>query len=185
MGALVEEYAGGRINRTQFHVLYSRYSEQRSIIEKLMERNPDSDAWKQVMRTRGQTGFLRAQFQARPIMFAVAARGRATPMLTSGGPGLEAAAVERLLTGLWRLPPAEGSMLGRKEQPDGTWIILAASTFAATLVHFTLEPSSGQARLVRDLHADFERANRLPLSRQLYQAERMVFPQRALIEQTS
>jgi len=48
-----------------------------------------------------------------------------------------------------------------------------------------LEPSSGQARLVRDLHADFERANRLPLSRQLYQAERMVFPQRALIEQTS
>ena len=48
---------------------------------------------------------------------------------------------------------------------------------------FSLEPSIAQARLVRDLHADFERANQAALARGWIVPERMVFPQRALVEE--
>jgi hypothetical protein len=47
---------------------------------------------------------------------------------------------------------------------------------------FNAEPSNAQARLVRDLHADFERANQAALARGWIVPERMVFPQRALVE---
>jgi hypothetical protein len=50
------------------------------------------------------------------------------------------------------------------------------------MVMFMLEPSTVQLNRVRDLHADFERANRSALERSTKTFDRMVFPQRALVE---
>src|SRR3954463_3466970 len=47
MELVSDEFAQGKINRAQFNAVYKRYSEQRTIIERLLERNPDSEAWKQ------------------------------------------------------------------------------------------------------------------------------------------
>jgi hypothetical protein len=47
---------------------------------------------------------------------------------------------------------------------------------------FMLEPSPMQANKVRDLHSDFERANRMALERGTKSLDRLVFPQRALVE---
>src|SRR3954463_16120705 len=49
MELVSDEFAQGKINRGQFNAVYKRYSEQRTIIERLIERNPNSDAWKQVI----------------------------------------------------------------------------------------------------------------------------------------
>jgi seryl-tRNA synthetase len=72
--------------------------------------------------------------------------------------------------------------LGRRAIDEDHWLILAVGEHAATAVIFSLEPSFAQARLVRDLHADFERANKAALARGWIVPDHMVFPQRALTE---
>lgn len=181
---LVSEYAQGGINRVQFNALYQRYSDQRAIIEKLMERNPDNEAWRQVVSNRGQTGFLRARLEAQPLYYGVYAANVFSPLFTGGS--FEAAVdfpKDALLRAVWAMPNRPPIGLGRKPLGADQWLVMAAGGKAATLVVFSLEPSKTQALLLRDLHLDFERANQMALDRGWLAAERLVFPQRALFEQ--
>lgn len=182
--ALVDEYAHGELNRVQFNALYQRYSEQRAIIEKLMERNPASEAWRQVLGSRGQTGFLRARLEAQPISYGVYARGQSAALLSGGPQSLEATfPAEAVLRAIWAMAHRPAIGLGRKPLRNDEWLVMAVGSTAATMVIFSLEPSKTQAQLLRDLHVDFERANQLALSRGWLAADRLVFPQRALFEQ--
>jgi len=181
---LVDEYAAGKINRAQFHALYKRYSEQRAVIEKLMERNPESEAWKQVLRSQGQTGFLRSRFESQPILYAIFARNQTIPVHAGGHHPLNPNVTQPLLQALWRSSQLPAVGLGRKALENDEWLVLAVGEYAATIVIFSLEPSSGQAKLVRDLHLDFERANHIALSRGMVAIDRLVFPQRALVERS-
>lgn len=182
MEVVADEFAHGKINRAQFNAVYKRYSEQRAIIERLVERNPDSDAWKQVIGVKGQTGFLRHHFEAQPAYFAVYHRSSPQPIMTGGKQPPENALITPLLKGVWLMKDRPKQALGRKPIGDARWLLLAVGDYAATAVMFSLEPSNAQARLVRDLHADFERANQAALARGWIVPERMVFPQRALLE---
>jgi hypothetical protein len=180
----VDEYAKGLINRVQFNALYQRYNEQRAIIEKLMQRNPDGDAWRQVMSNRGQTGFLRARLEAQPVSLNVYAAAQTVPLLTGGPQALGALfPAEAALRAVWAMPNRPPIGLGRKPLRDDAWLVMAIGARAATLVIYSLEPSKSQAQLLRDLHVDFERANQLLLERNWLAPERLVFPQRALFEQ--
>ncbi|HYO89840.1 MAG TPA: hypothetical protein VER79_14420 [Candidatus Limnocylindrales bacterium] len=182
--ALVEEYAQGALNRVQFNALYQRYSDQRAIIEKLVQRNPDSEAWRQVVSSRGQTGFLRARLEAQPISYRVYAADRHSPLLSGGECTTDAEfPAEAVLRAVWAMPNRPAIGLGRKPLDDDRWLVMAVGSAAATLVIFSLEPSKTQAQLLRDLHIDFEHANQMALARGWLVAERLVFPQRALFEQ--
>lgn len=181
--ALVNEYAQGGINRAQFSALYQRYSDQRAIIEKLMERNPDNEAWRQVVSNRGQTGFLRARLEAQPLYYGVYAANTFSPLFAGGS--LEAAVDfprDAMLRAVWNMPNRPPIGLGRKSLAADQWLVLAVGGKAATLVVFSLEPSKTQAQLLRDLHLDFERANQMAFERGWLAADRLVFPQRALFE---
>ncbi|MFN8531149.1 MAG: hypothetical protein U0670_21305 [Anaerolineae bacterium] len=182
MEAVSDEFAQGTINSVQFNAMYRRYSEQRTIIEKLIERDPESDAWRRVMSVKGQTGFLRTQFEALPLYYAVFQANSSRPLLMGG----KQTPIEVLLTviaeKLWALPNRPNPGLARKTLSTGQWVIVATGSHAGTFVVFSLEPSNAQARLIRDLHADFERANAAAFERNQLIPERMVFPQRALAE---
>jgi len=165
--------------------MYKRYSEQRAIIERLLERNPDSDAWKQVLGVKGHTGFLRSHYEAQPMFFIVYRHGTPKAILAGGKDTPTDVEVMPVLQMVWKMPNRPKVGLGRRQFPSGNWMLLATGEHAATAVIFTLEPSAAQARLVRDLHADFERANQAALARGWIVQERMVFPQRALVETNS
>jgi hypothetical protein len=179
---IANEFARGSMNRAQFYALYKRYMEQRTIIERLMQRNPTSDAWKQVLGVRGHTTFLRAQYQAQVTAFGVYALSPARPLLHGGRPVHGWSGVERLLRQIDRIGHRDGQSLGRRMIAEDIWLILAVGAHTATAVIFQLEPSLMQARQVRDLHADFERANHTLLMRDGYPRDRLVFPQRSLLE---
>src|SRR5262245_27349023 len=66
MEGVARDYAGGKLNRAQFNAIYGRYDEQRKIIERLLERDPENDAWQHVAEP-GHTQFLLNHFQARPL----------------------------------------------------------------------------------------------------------------------
>ncbi len=182
MEIVADEFAQGKMNRAQFNAVYKRYSEQRSIIERLVERNPDSEAWKQVIGVKGQTGFLRHHFEAQALYYAVYHRSSPKPIMTGGKTAPDATVIIPLLKSIWTMKNRPKQALGRKQVGDTNWLLLAIGDHAATAVMFSLEPSNAQSRLVRDLHADFERANQAALSRGWIVPERMVFPQRALVE---
>ncbi|MBE2267341.1 MAG: hypothetical protein IAE80_03855 [Anaerolinea sp.] len=182
MEFVADEFAQGNINRAQFNAVYKRYSEQRAIIERLIERNPDSDAWKQVVSLKGQTGFLRHHFEAQPLYFAAYHKSSPKPIMSEGKSPPPEGVITSLLKGVWLMKNRPKHALGRKPIGESHWLLLAVGDFAATAVLFSLEPSNAQARLVRDLHADFERANQAALERGWIVPERMVFPQRAITE---
>lgn len=182
METIADEFAQGKINRAQFNAMYKRYSEQRTIIEKLLQRNPETDAWRQVMSTKGYTSFLRSHFEAQPVYYAVHAHDQVKPIILGGSKQTNEAFVEPVLQMLWQMSNRPKTGVGRKTLPTGEWLILAVGEYALTAVVFSLEPSIEQARLVRDLHNDFERANQAALARKWIVPERMVFPQRALVE---
>ncbi len=182
MELISDEFSQGKINRAQFNAMYKRYSEQRTIIERLLERNPQSQAWRQVIGVKGQTGFLRQHFEAQPLYFALYRHHHYEPIMSGGKLPPDPLLIKPVLTLVWSMSNRPKNGLGRKPMGDTQWLILAVGESAATAVMFSLEPSIAQARLVRDLHADFERANQAALARGWVVPERMVFPQRALVE---
>jgi hypothetical protein len=183
MEVISTEFAEGRINRSQFNAVYGRYSEQRAIIERIIERNPDSRAWKQVIGTTGHTNFLRQHFEAQPLYFIVYRHRIPEPLMVGGKTTPEMTQIAPILKGLWAMPNRPKTGLARKLIGEQQWLIMAMGEHALTMVVFLLEPSVAQAAMIRDMHADFERANNAALSRQVMHADRMVFPQRALVDE--
>lgn len=179
---VADEFAAGSLNRAQFTAMYQRYSDQRAIIERLIARNPDSDAWRQVLSVPGQTGFLRAQHAAMVLACAVYQEGNLSPLLKIGAPSLTSGLAASILLRLWSRADRPVPGLGRRAIDLGEWLIVAAGQRAATLVIFSQEPAARQAIVVRDTHADFERANLTLLARGTVSPERLVFPQRGLLE---
>lgn len=182
MEAIADEFADGRLNRAQFNAVYKRYSEQRAIIERLIERNPDSDAWRNVFASQGQTGFLRTQYAAAPVCYSVYLHHQTDALIAGGRRPMDEAMLSPILRSIWRMRNRPAIGVGRRMIAHGEWLILTVGEYASTAVVFSLEPSISQARLVRDLHTDFERANQAALERGWIARERMVFPQRSLVE---
>lgn len=182
MATVADEFAEGKINRAQFNAMYRRYSEQRSIIERMVERNPETDAWKQVLGVKGQTSFLRSRYEAQTLYYVVYRHNRYEPITAEGKSPSNVTEILTALNRVWSMPSRPEVGLGRKAIDENHWLILASGAHAVTAVVFSLEPSITQARLVRDLHSDFERANQAALVRGWIVPDHMVFPQRALTE---
>lgn len=184
METVAAEFAQGKINRAQFNAMYGRYSEQRVIIQRLIERNPESKAWKQVLSSTGHTEFLRSHFGAQALYYIVYRHNASEPLIVGGKTTPQYQTLMPILKGLWSMPNRPKSGLARKAMGEDLWLIVALGEYAVSLVMFLLEPSSAQAAIVRDLHADFERANHAALARDTGRLDRMVFPQRALVEES-
>lgn len=181
MESVAGEFADGKINRAQFNAVYGHYGEQRIIIERLLERNPETTAWKRVAQP-GRTDFLRTHFEAQAAYFIVFQHQRRDPLTTGGEqPEGTTQAIRRALKHLWSMDEMPETGLARQEIDENRWLILANGKLAVTIVIFNLQPAQAQVHLIRDLHQDFERANRLSLQRNL-PADMMVFPQRSLIQ---
>jgi hypothetical protein len=180
MESVAADFSSGRINRAQFNAIYAHYSDQRTIIERLLQRNPDNDAWRQAAMP-GHTGFLREHFEAQPIFYVVFRHHQRYPLITGGEqPPRAREHIAKILKGLWNAEESPREGLARKEMGGGHWLVMAVGEYSLTVVIYSLQPALVQNNLVRDLHADFERANKISLERNLA-PERMVFPQRSLI----
>ncbi|MHB8629821.1 MAG: hypothetical protein ACYDBJ_26065 [Aggregatilineales bacterium] len=180
---VASEFAEGKINRAQFSSMYAYYNEKRIIIEQLLRRDPDTQAWQSVARA-GHTGFLRQHFEARVIAFGVYDAGTFEPFVAQGTVTLPGDVIQPILTALYIVQRNRKELkpISRKAT-NGRWLVIVPGTFATAIALFSLEPATQQVALVRDLHYDFERANRRILERGIRQPDQLVFPHRALFEQ--
>ncbi len=182
LSEIAQEFADGILNRAQFHAIYNRYSEQRRIIEALIARNPDSDAWQQVALT-GHTSFLRQHFKARVRFFALFALGSTTPIIHYGKQPPSAQEILPILKGLPAILKKRGTLKpASKALRNGQWLSVVPGQYTVSIVVYSLEPSIEQVGQIADLHSDFERANVHSLLNGEYITQRLVFPQRAMFE---
>lgn len=181
---ITREYADGKINAAQYNAMYRYYMEKTAIIEKILERDPQSETWRNVAAP-GSTAFLRERFEARLLYCVVFRRGdEKAPLLTEGRlPQKAAVELHRTLQSLWSSPHWR-SGVARKSLGDGMWMLLVLGERSLTAALFLFQPSNLTINKVRDLHTDFERANHLMLVRGTAAAQ-MVFPQRALFKAPS
>lgn len=180
MEEVANEYAERKISRAQFNAIYAHYSEQRALIERIISRDPQNEGWKQAARS-GKTDFLREHFEARPVNYVIYLHRQNKPLM-GGGTRPDMQRIASLLRALWGMEKLRVGV-ARLALKSPYWLIMAAGYYSVTFVTFHLEPSGVQANRVKDLHEDFERANRIFLERGRINKARLVYPQRALLEQ--
>lgn len=179
-----QEYNEGKLNRAQFNALYAQYNEKRTIIEAMLARDPDTQAWRRVAQP-GHTGFLRGHFEAHVLSFAICEYGKDytanTPIAEQGDPEIAQSDMAKAMNALnpsherGIVPKASG-----REAENGRWLYAIPGKYTTALVLYSLEPSMRQSEFARDLHSDFERANRTILERGSRGADQLVIPHRAL-----
>lgn len=177
---VAKEFADGNLNRAQFVAMYAHYNEKRIIIERLLTRDPGTQAW-QTVATPGLTTFLREHYEARVLSFAVYDLNTNELISSQGEPLLPIDLANKIITAIRMvLQNHQNLSAQRKALENDQWAVFIPGRYTVAIVTFSLEPSSQQVRLVQDLHRDFERANRQMLERGVRQAEQLVFPYRAL-----
>jgi hypothetical protein len=183
MAAVATEFAQGKINRAQFDAIYSRYSEQRDIVERLLARNPESQAWQSVIQP-GHTSFLRKYYEAHVESYAIYDQETDALVTVTGAVQLEPSQIEAVLRRLKTIRSERGNPgPAHKKIGDGRFVLFTPGELTIAVVIFNREPSAMQIRRVGDIHHDFERANLQTLKRRDYTVEALVFPHRALFEE--
>jgi hypothetical protein len=176
--ALIAEYANGAINMAQFNALYHYLAERRMALERSLS-DPSAEDWHDAAQG-GMTGELRARFQARLLFLAVFRQVTEQPLFVTGKLSTKAAqSVAHLVRTLWAKAAWQAGTF-RYSIGQGYWLVVVmGEARTMSLAAFSLAPAPLQVNQLRDLHNDFERANRYALARQL-PPDRLVFPQRAL-----
>lgn len=182
MALVAAEFAEGKLNQAQFDAIYARYSEQRDITERLLTRDPESQAWQSVVRP-GHTEFLKQHYEARPLSYAIFDLETYGRIIVTGRIQIRVQQVRAVLERLKAVMARRGNPgPAQKKLPDGKCVLFVPGDLTAAVVIFSLEPAMGQIERVTDMHRDFERANRRALKTGDYNPRRMVFPHRALFE---
>jgi hypothetical protein len=183
MANLAAEFAQGKLNRDQFDAIYTRYSEQRDIVERLLARNPDSQAWQSVIR-EGHTTFLKQHYASLVLSYAIYDQESFTQITVSGPLQLEHNQIEAVLNRLKAIRDQRGNPgPAQKKIAEGRCVLFAPGEITIAVVIFSREPAAAQIARVQDVHLDFERANQHALRLRDYTVDQLVFPHRALLEE--
>jgi hypothetical protein len=183
MAQIAAEFAEGKLNQAQFDAIYSRYSEQRDITERILTRNPDSQAWQSVIQT-GHTKFLKQHFEARVLSYAIYDQESGEVINLTGPVVMKRAQVSAMLDRLRDVSEARGNPgPAQRKLGDERSVVFMPGERTVAVVIFSRVPAPAQVNRIQDIHRDFERANQHTLRRRDYANSRMVFPHRALFEE--
>lgn len=181
MAKVAMEFAEGKINQAQFQAIYNRYQERRIITEQLLARDPTTDAWQQVL-TEGHTMFLRSQFEARVMGYTLHDKRTGKIIVAHGDFGLSAEQLAHLIRSFYSATTEVfGGGMRSTVVEDGRWVVFVPGDYTTGIMVFSLQPSEGQLRLVKDLHQDFEHANEPTLASGNIDPDALVYPQRFLL----
>ncbi len=183
MARVAEEYAQGKLNRAQFHAIYQRYQEQRDITEAMLQRDPKTGAWQNVVQP-GFTGFLRKHFEAQVISYSIYHIAQKRLIVRTGRLQLPENQVLPILERLNKLLASsqQPPRLTSRKLKDDRVVVLVPGLLALSIVVYSIEPALAQLEMIQDMHRDFERANQQLLQQARFNPREMVFPHRALFE---
>lgn len=162
---LETDFQQGRVNAAQYRAIRRHYLEQREVATRLREAHPESDRWKVVLE-EGKTSFLMQLNEAvchALALYDMAKRERFFVQGTMPPSADEALALLRTF-GPVGSDPSAGRILATQAE-DGSALLLIPGEFTAALVAFSQQPPGWQVRALREVHRNFEAANKVPLAR--------------------
>jgi hypothetical protein len=155
----------GRINASQYRAIRKHYLDQRQVAVRLQRAHPDSDRWRVVLE-EGKTSFL-LQLNEAVLRSFTLYDFRTRVRIYSQGALPPAAEQAFKLLGTFGPdgPQAQpGRMLGMQAE-DGSSYLLIPGKYTVALVVFTQDPPAWQLRAMREVHSNFETANKGTLAR--------------------
>jgi hypothetical protein len=171
---LEQDFQQGRINASQYRAIRRHYLEQRQVAIRLRQAHPESERWRVVLE-EGKTSFLLQLNEAscRGIGF-YAINSRERLFLQGNMPPSAEEAMALLGTfGASGNDSPPGRMLATQAE-DGTTLLLIPGKYTAALVVFSQDPPGWQVRALREVHQNFEAANKAALSRNQHAS--LIFP---------
>jgi hypothetical protein len=162
---LEQDFQHGRINASQYRAIHRHYVEQQEVATRLHKSHPESDRWKVVLE-EGKTEFLLQLNEASCLgvgFYDINTKSR----LHMQGEMPSSAEEAMSLLGTFGSPGSDaptGRMLATQSE-DGTTLLLIPGQHTAALVVFSQDPPGWQVRALREVHQNFEAANRLTLER--------------------
>jgi len=162
---LETDFQQGRVNAAQYRAIRRHYLEQRDVATRLRQAHPESDRWKVVLE-EGKTSFLMQLNEAvchALALYDIAKRERFFLHGTMPPSTEEALALLRTF-GPTGPDPKAGRILATQAE-DGSALLLIPGEFTAALVAFSQQPPGWQVRALREVHRNFEAANKVPLTR--------------------
>jgi hypothetical protein len=176
MSRLVQEFANGEINRTQFHQLYDRYQRQIMAVAQLIAE-VDPTQWKDAIRDTEDTLHLRKRLTAKAVGMSVYYNKSGMPIETLGEFAVEPELIVPMLSS-YRSAAAEIFRAGMRstEMENGQWLCFVPGTFTTLIALFSLEPSENQLEMVERMHQDFETANKAALEAGQVDPEKLAYP---------
>jgi hypothetical protein len=171
---LDEDLQQGRINASQYRAIRRHYLDQRDVAVRLQRSHPESDRWRVVLE-EGKTSFLLQLNEAVLRSFTLYDLRTRARIYNQGNLPSAAEEAVRLLGTFGPDGPQSkpGRMLGMQSD-DGSAYLLIPGNYTAALVVFTQDPPAWQLRAMREVHANFEAANRPTLERG--ERQTLIFP---------
>jgi hypothetical protein len=162
---LEQDLQQGRINASQYRAIHRHYVEQREVALRLRQAYPESDRWRVVLE-EGKTTFLMQLNEAVCLGFALYDMATRERVFVEGRlpPAAEEAMALLRTFGPIGTEASAGRMLATQAE-DGSALLLIPGMFTAALVVFSQQPPGWQVRALREVHRNFETANRTPLTR--------------------
>ncbi len=162
---LEQDFQQGRINASQYRAIHRHYVEQQEVALRLHQSHPDSDRWKVVLE-EGKTSFLLQLNEASCMgvgLYDINTKSRLHMQGELPTSAEEAMSLLGTFGSAGGDAPA-GRMLATQSE-DGTTLLLIPGRYTAALVVFSQDPPGWQVRALREVHQNFEAANRLTLER--------------------
>jgi hypothetical protein len=163
---LEQDFQQGRINASQYRAIYRHYMEQREVALRLREKYPDSDRW-QIVLEEGKTRFLLQLNEAACYSVGLYDIKNRDRIFVQGD--MPAAAEEAMgLLGTFGSADessTDGRMFATKTD-SGETLLLIPGAFSVSLAVFSQDPPAWQVRALREVHRNFEAANRPALQRE-------------------
>jgi hypothetical protein len=159
------DFQQGRANAAQYRAIRRHYLEQREVAVRLRQAHPESDRWKVVLE-EGKTSFLMQLNEAVCHALALYDLTKRERFFLQGEmpPSAEEAMALLRTFGPSGTDPLTGRILATQAE-DGSALLLIPGEYTAALVAFSQQPPGWQVRALREVHRNFEGANKVPLAR--------------------
>jgi len=164
MAQLAEDFAQGKLNRTQFQEIYAHYQKQRQQVEEALVNAAGPESLQASFKP-GLTGILRERHAAKILSYAIYDNNTGLPLASVGTFRIDTSLLVPMLSS-FRSAATEmfGAGLRSTEIEGGHWLCFVPGEFSTLMVLFSVEPARVQLTLIEDLHRDFEVANHAALA---------------------
>lgn len=177
------ELTNGTITRSQYQAIQSYYAERKALIQRLIERSPDTDAWlRAAIASEGYGHLLLQQDEATVDGLALFDNWTGNEIRALGFFDMPPQVIGPLLD---ELGPVDGSSQPpgapyARQLDDGRWLSTVRGTFTTAVAVFSARPSSVQLGWQSKLHQDFEHDNQPVLEAGYPDPRALTYPQQAL-----